>query len=92
MIDEDGDEYVDEAAAYAAANETLLGADIESVQRKLVDDPVDELEELGVVDDVPPVCSYITAAMVIGSMKLKCGIVVDNGLGMGGVFDEDGIP
>lgn len=81
-----------DAAAYAAAaNETELGVGMESVQRKLVDE-VDEFDEFDVVDDVPPAGSYITAAIVIESMKLKFGIVPDRGFGIGGVFDEDGRP
>lgn len=90
---DDDDGYVDDAAAYAAANETELGVVIESVQRKLADDVVEEFDEFDVVDaePTPPACSYITAAIVIGSMKLKFGIVVDRELGIGGVFDDDGI-
>ena len=77
-----------EAAAYAAANDTVFALEIESEQRKFVDEPIDEFDEFGVVDDVPPFCSYITAAMAIGSMKLKFG----NVLFIGGVFDDDGSP
>lgn len=52
--DEGGVGYVDEAAAYAAAKDTVLAVGRGSVQRKLVDDPREEFDEFGVVDDVPP--------------------------------------